>query len=76
MDGIIDTDEFILGQPSETGGRDEHEPIGQTGRAAAWRPTARDHSRTLRDTNTTAGADKERRIMPERGLRGENVIIE
>lgn len=58
-------------QSAEAGDRDEHEPQLEAGRAAARRPSARNDGRALRDTYPAAGTHQERRVLPERGQRGQ-----
>lgn len=68
---FVDVCLCVFGQSAETGQRDEYELERQAGRASAWRPPAGDDRCTLRDTNATAGAHQERRVLPERGQRGQ-----
>lgn len=58
-------------QSAEAGERDEHEPEREAGRAAARRPAAGDDRRALRDPHAAPGAHQERRVLPERGQRGQ-----
>lgn len=59
-------------QPSETGERDEHEPDHEAGRPSARRQAAGDNGGALRDQDPATGAHQERRVMPKRGLRGND----
>lgn len=43
-------------QPTETGERNEYEPVGQAGRAAAGGSAAGDDGGALRDPKPAAGA--------------------
>lgn len=61
----------VCGQSAETGQRYEYELECQAGRAAAGWPPAGDHRRPLRDPHAAAGAHQERRVLPERGQRGQ-----
>lgn len=61
----------MCGQSAETGQRYEYELECQAGRAAAGWPPAGDHRRPLRDPHAAAGTHQERRVLPERGQRGQ-----
>lgn len=58
-------------QPAKAGKRDEYEPVGEVGRAAARRQAPGDDGGTMRDPQPAAGADQERGVLPERGQRGQ-----
>lgn len=59
-------------QSAETGQRDEYELECQAGRASAtgW-PSARDDGGSLWDSYSATGAHQERRVLSERGQRGQ-----